>query len=258
MPNRILKESICTSETIDGMTSFEEVFFYRLIVNCDDYGCMDARPKILKAKLFPLKERVTLKEISGALVKLAELGCVRLYESDSKPYLYLPAWEGHQSIRAKKRKYPEPCNMKPEIICNHMKSSEINCKQMKSNESKCSRNPIQSESNPNTNPNPNPTAGADVFSAYAKNDVELLKALEDFAKMRKTAKKPMTDRAKKLLCTELDKLKKDGNDLITCINQSILYNWQSVYPEKREKKQEESGTYDFAALEKQAFRRVSG
>ena len=53
--NRIIKESICASDTIDQLTYFEEVFFYRLIVNCDDYGRFDARLPILKARLFPLK-----------------------------------------------------------------------------------------------------------------------------------------------------------------------------------------------------------
>lgn len=36
MGNRIIKESICSSPTIDQLSWFEEAFFYRLIVNCDD------------------------------------------------------------------------------------------------------------------------------------------------------------------------------------------------------------------------------
>lgn len=131
MPNRIIKESICTSETIDQMSLFEEVFFYRLLTACDDYGRMDARPKILKSKLFPLKDRLTLKDIESALHKLADIGCVRLYECDSKPYLYLPTWEAHQQVRAKRSKYPAP-----DKSCNHMISHDITCP----------RNPIQSES----------------------------------------------------------------------------------------------------------------
>jgi len=55
MPNRIIKESICTSNNLDSLLPEEEVFFYRLLVNCDDYGLMDARLSILRAKLFPLK-----------------------------------------------------------------------------------------------------------------------------------------------------------------------------------------------------------
>lgn len=54
MPNRFLKDSICTSDNIDRLTAFQETFFYRLIVNCDDFGRMDARPKVLAAKLYQI------------------------------------------------------------------------------------------------------------------------------------------------------------------------------------------------------------
>lgn len=145
MPNRILKESICVSETIDKLTPLQEVFFYRLIVNCDDFGRMDARPAVIRSKLFPLKTRYSIKDVECALEALADAGCVKLYESDGKPYLYLPTWEVHQTIRAQKSKYPEP-NKHSESICKQLHANEINCKQMKSIASKCSRNPIQSES----------------------------------------------------------------------------------------------------------------
>ena len=157
MPNRIIKESICSSESVDSLSWFEEVFFYRLIVNCDDYGRMDARPAILMAKLFPLKD-ITNKQIETALNKLSTAGMVKLYVCDQKPYLQLATWERHQSIRAKKSKYPAP----EETI---HPSSEIICKQMKSSASKCPRNPIQSESNPNTNPNPKPNPNARAMAA---------------------------------------------------------------------------------------------
>lgn len=131
MPNRIIKETICTSETIDQMTWFEECFYTRLWTACDDYGRMDARPAILKAKLFPLKERLSLKDVQNALQRMVDIGCVRLYECDSKPYLYLPSWEVHQQQRAKRSKYPEP---------------DVTCNQVISNDITCPRNPIQSES----------------------------------------------------------------------------------------------------------------
>ena len=107
MPNRIIKESICTSDTIDQLTWFEEVFFYRLTVNCDDYGRFDARLPILKARLFPLKS-VTEKQISDALHKLSTVGIVTVYEYDGRPYLQLVTWDKHQQIRSRKAKYPLP------------------------------------------------------------------------------------------------------------------------------------------------------
>ncbi len=107
MPNRIIKESICTSDTIDNLTWFEEVFFYRLIVNCDDYGRCDARPAILKAKLFPLKS-VTDKQVKDTLNKLSTVGIALVYEHDHKPFLQLKTWNDHQRIRAKVSRYPSP------------------------------------------------------------------------------------------------------------------------------------------------------
>lgn len=148
MPNRIIKESICTSDTIDGLSWFEEVFFYRLMVNVDDYGRFDARPAILKARLFPLKANVTEKNVEQTLNRLATAGLVSTYTVKDKPILQLLTWEKHQQIRNSKSKYPgmdEADQMSTDISCNQLKSDEINCP----------RNPIQS----NPNPNPNPTRG---------------------------------------------------------------------------------------------------
>ena len=144
MPNRILKDSICTSENVDCLSAFQETFFYRLIVNCDDYGRMDARPRILAARLFPLKD-IRSNQIEDALRALTSAELVILYEVDGKPFLQMKTWDKHQQVRAQKSKYPSP----DEAICN----------QLISNDSKCPRNPIQSEyeSNPNTNTNTNQT-----------------------------------------------------------------------------------------------------
>lgn len=125
MPNRIIKESICTSDTIDTLSWFEEVLFYRLMVNCDDFGRFDGRPTIIKNRLFPLKDNLTIKTVSAALTSLANSGLVAMYEFDGKPYLYLPTWNKHQSVRAKKSKYPSPDDglQANEIKCNHVKAN---------------------------------------------------------------------------------------------------------------------------------------
>jgi hypothetical protein len=145
MPNRILKESICTSDSIDSLSWFEEVLFYRLMVNCDDYGRFDGRTAVVKNRLFPLKDNVTLKNVESAINKLVQAGLVSLYVFEGKPFMFLPTWNEHQNIRAKKSKYPAPDD--------GVNTSEYICKQMNTSASICSRNPIQSESesNPNTN-----------------------------------------------------------------------------------------------------------
>ena len=116
MGNRIIKESICVSEQIDELDWFEEVFFYRLLVNCDDYGVMDARPKILKARLFPLKE-INLEAIVAALQTMIRIGLIRVYEVNELPYLQVIKWGEHQRIRDSKHKYPveNTCGELPQV-----------------------------------------------------------------------------------------------------------------------------------------------
>ena len=122
MPNRIIKESIRTSDSINELSWFEECLFYRLIVSCDDYGRFDGRPAIIKGSCFPLKDGVTTKSIENALSKLVTSGLVKHYVVDGKPYLSLPTWERHQTIRAKKSKYPSPDD-------GEMIAHEYNCNQ---------------------------------------------------------------------------------------------------------------------------------
>ena len=126
MPNRIIKESICTSDSIDSLTWFEEVLFYRLIVSCDDYGRYDGRAAVIKNRLFPLKEdKLKTKDVNNAIIKLSQAGLVQLYTCNGKQFLYLPTWENHQSIRAQKSKYPDPSDG-----CILLNTSESNCMQM--------------------------------------------------------------------------------------------------------------------------------
>ena len=121
MPNRILKESICTSENIDQLSAFHETVFYRLIVNCDDFGRLDARPKILASRLFPLKD-IRASQMEDALRALTSAELVTLYEVDGKPFLQMNTWDRHQQKRAKASKYPSPDSgmIADDIICNQM------------------------------------------------------------------------------------------------------------------------------------------
>lgn len=136
MPNRIIKESICTSDSLDCLSWFEEVLFYRLIVNCDDYGRFDGRTAVIKNRLFPLKENLTLKTVENAINKLANIGLVALYVFEGKPFLYLPTWNEHQNVRAKRSKYPAPED--------GVNTSDCKCMQMHADV------PVI-QSNPNTN-----------------------------------------------------------------------------------------------------------
>jgi len=138
MPNRILKESICTNDQIDELKLFEEVFFYRLIVNVDDYGRYDGRVSVLKARLFPLRgEKVKDDDIEKALAALVRTGLLERYKVKGRPYVRLTGWERNQQIRAKKSKHPAPEDADPE----EMPASEGNGNHLPSNDGGCGEEP---------------------------------------------------------------------------------------------------------------------
>ena len=106
MPTRYLKAGIRDSETIDKLSSAAEVMYYRLLVTVDDFGRYDARPAMLKAACFPIKESVTQKHIDSLLADLVKHGLVHRYSDDGKPYLQMQKWDNVP--RAKESKYPTP------------------------------------------------------------------------------------------------------------------------------------------------------
>lgn len=125
MPNRILKESICTSETIDGLSIEAETFFYRLMVQCDDFGRMDARPSVLRARCYPLRlDKITDKQVSRWLNELSDADLLWVYEVEGRAYLQVTTWDKHQQKRAKHSKYPQPPER--DITCNQLQADSSN------------------------------------------------------------------------------------------------------------------------------------
>lgn len=79
-----------------------------------------------------------------------------------------------------------------------------------------------------------------LIDNYTSNS-DLKECLKDFIKMRAAKKKPMTDRALKMLLSELDKLASEDTIKIKILEQSILNSWQGVFPLKNYEK--DGGTY---------------
>jgi hypothetical protein len=140
MPNRILKESICTSDNLDTVSPEAEVFFYRLMVQVDDYGCYDARLPILRSRCYPLRPAaVTEEHIKAWLMDLVGAGLVEVYSVNGRPYVHLVTWADHQQIRAHRRKFPGP-----ESADSSGDALDALCYQSIADASRCPRNPIQS------------------------------------------------------------------------------------------------------------------
>ena len=133
MPNRIIKESIRTSKSINQLTDFQFRLWTYLITYVDDYGRGSADPELLKGFVFPRRKGVTESNIKAGLTDLACAGLINLYEVDGESYLCFPTWAKHQRIQQKRSKFPAPDDgQRISMVCH---------------------GDIPPESNPNPNPN---------------------------------------------------------------------------------------------------------
>lgn len=108
MPNRIIKESIHTSKTVNAMTDFQFRLWINLITYVDDFGRGSADPELIKGFVFPRRKRLSEADILKGLDDLAGMGCIHLYDVDGESYFYFPNWSAHQRIQTKQSKFPEP------------------------------------------------------------------------------------------------------------------------------------------------------
>ena len=132
MPNRIIKESICTSEDIAGLSMGAEILFYHLMVKVDDFGVYFGNEQIIKNTCFPLKSsEIKVKQVESWLNELVKAGLLFAYVAeDGKKYVQFTKWAKHQQIRAKKSKYP---------------LFDSTCNQLLADDGNSCRNPIQCE-----------------------------------------------------------------------------------------------------------------
>lgn len=182
MPNRIIKESICTSEDLDKLSPMAEILFYRLIVKADDYGAYYGNENIVKSTCFPLKsDEIKSDQVKSWIFELASAGLIYVYEAeDGRKYIQFVKWDKHQQVRAKKRKYPK---------------FESACHQLIADVSKCPRNPIQSnttqiQSEARTNDDKNDDEEDDLFddfwNAYPKKTGDIKSAYFEYLGVIKT------------------------------------------------------------------------
>ena len=123
---------------------------------------------------------------------------------------------------AKKRWENKPCKASdgPDGCTPDANAGQEQSKEKKSKEKKSKADQSKAEER---------TEKKNIFSDFACGDAELLAALHGFEEMRVKIKKPMTDRAKKLLLTELEKLSLDRVEQIAILNQSITRCWAGVF-----------------------------
>lgn len=104
MPNRIIRDGILTSESVDKLGVDAELFYRRLMSVVDDFGRYTAHPSLLRAACYPLRvDSIREGDITRFLEEVQNAGLIVLYEVDGKRYLQMHKVD---EPRAKKSKFP--------------------------------------------------------------------------------------------------------------------------------------------------------
>ncbi len=171
MPNRIIKDSIRTSKSVNTMTDFQFRLWTYLLTYVDDYGRGSADPELLKGFVFPRRKGVTEATIEKALQDLANIGSILLYDVDGESYFCFPNWADHQRIQTKKSKFPSPDD-------GILKNSTVS-----HGESPPESNPIRIQSKSESKSEDNAREDFEKFwSAYPRKAGNKQKAFEAFKK----------------------------------------------------------------------------
>ena len=108
MPTRYLKPGVRDSDAINKLSALAETLFYRLLVTVDDFGRADARPAMVKAQCFPIKEEVTSAKCAELLVELSTCGLIVTYLANEKSCLQILKWDNKP--RAADSLFPAPAD----------------------------------------------------------------------------------------------------------------------------------------------------
>lgn len=208
---KIIRDSLFESEKMAGLSDFEFRVWISLLLLADDAGRGDARPAIIKGRAFPLRERVTLKEIDAAVHGLAANSCVALYTVGGRPYYWFPTWSEHQRIRDCKPKYPAP-----EEADDNPPQSAATCGKSRPISVSISESISVSKS--------------DSADALEGIDGELRKKLEEWLRYKSERRESYKPTGLHSLVEQVKKHRKDATDAQICslIDESMANGWRGI------------------------------
>lgn len=117
---RFLSQSVAESQQLARLSPWAEILFYRCIPHLDREGRITGDPRLLKARVAPIRDDLTLEMIPGLLAELHEAGLVVRYEAADVVAVWFPTFPKHQKGMRKDReapsRLPEPPKITPDKV----------------------------------------------------------------------------------------------------------------------------------------------
>lgn len=106
---RSIKPEFWVSEQVAECSTNARLLFVGLWNFCDDRGVHPAKPKTLKAELFPMDDATT-GDVARWVDELIKVGLLTEFEAtqDGEKYWFVTGWSRHQKIDRPSYKHPPP------------------------------------------------------------------------------------------------------------------------------------------------------
>lgn len=159
-----------------------------------------------------------LPTIQLALRTFEQFGMIELIDS----VIHITNWEKYQNIEGMER-IREQTRLR---VAKHRETQKLSNGNVTSNVTVTQSNATDIDKNKKKNKN----ISSEIREIIDGYDDGLKTALEDFVTMRKSIKKPLTERALKIMLKKLEDITPDPVQQIKVLEQSIEHSWQTVYP----------------------------
>ena len=105
---RTIKPEFWVSEQVGECSPNARLLFIGMWNFCDDRGVHPAKPKTLRAEIFPQDEGITSSMVVAWVDELLLAGLIVVFDSDGAAYWHVTGWSKHQRIDRPSNKHPTP------------------------------------------------------------------------------------------------------------------------------------------------------
>jgi len=109
MPNRYIRESINTSPNFSRIPVASQQYLVHTIVLCDDFGCFESTPEVVKGKCYALMFDVTIDDVKQWQADFEKQEMIFTWQVNGRQFSVYRTFPGHNTIRSlHQRKTPAP------------------------------------------------------------------------------------------------------------------------------------------------------
>ena len=253
---RMIDPSIWINEDFGTLTNLAKLVYIGLFSMADDEGRGKASPAYIKAVLFPYNDDLRIADIIKTLSEISSTMSVIFYSCDENMYYTLTSWKTWQKIdKPSKSKIPKFDETTMERL-SFVECSSNTLRTLSLNRIEKNKNTKEKKEKRNIKEKSQNEKFGEFENIIKSNcaDDEVIECVNEFIKMRNAIKKPLTKRGLELMIKKLYKLTTNIDEQIEILNNSIMNNWQSVYPLKKntESKNNKGNFNDFKELWEEA------